>query len=329
MGEFAEAAPRVGVDYPGTWHAFETWFPDDEACRRYLAGLRWPEGFRCPECGSGEAWETDRGLWMCSECGRQTSVTAGTIFHRTRYPLRTWFAAAWFVCSQKTGTSALGLQRVLGLGSYETAWTWMHKLRRAMVRPDRELLGGPGVTVELDQTFVGGRAQVGVRTRYGHKSEVVLAVELLSPSGFGRVRMRRISLANRKEDIFDFAQEVIAPGSVLSTDGDRLYRDLADFLGVTHERKVVISADNPAHILLPGVHRVASLLKRWLAGTLHYGQSASHLDYYLDEYTFRFNRRTSRSRGLLFYRLLQQAVNTDPHPLHQLVAKDTDSGNWT
>ncbi|MEX0666942.1 MAG: IS1595 family transposase, partial [Acidimicrobiia bacterium] len=286
--ELSGSVPRAGVDYPGTWQAFEAWFPDDEACRRYLAGLRWPEGFCCPECGSGKAWETDRGLWMCRKCGRQTSVTAGTIFHRTRYPLRTWFAAAWFVCSQKTGASALGLQRVLGFGSYETAWTWMHKLRRAMVRPDRDQLGGSGVTVELDQTFVGGRAKVGQRARYGNKTEVVIAIELIQPSGFGRVRMRRVG-PDRKADIIDFAQEVIAPGTALSTDGDRLYADLVDYLDISHQRTVVVSAQDPAHILLPGVHRVAALLKRWLAGTLHYGQSASHLDYYLDEFTFRFN----------------------------------------
>lgn len=260
---------------------------------------------------------------MCQGCGQQTSVTAGTIFHRTRYPLRTWFAAAWFVCSQKTGASALGLQRVLGLGSYETAWTWMHKLRRAMVRPDRDLLGGPGVTVELDQTFVGGRAKVRQRARYGNKTEVAIAVELTQSNGLGRIRMRRIG-PERKRDIFDFASDVIAPGTILATDGDRLYNDLDDQLDITHQGTIIVSAADPAHLLLPGVHRVAALLKRWLAGTLHYGQSASHLDYYLDQFTFRFNRRTSNSRGLLFYRLLQQAVRTDPHPLHQLVAAKTD-----
>jgi hypothetical protein len=263
---------------------------------------------------------------MCRSCGRQASVTAGTIFHRTRYPLRTWFAAAWFVCAQKTGASALGLQRVLGLGSYETAWTWMHKLRRAMVRPDRDQLGGPGVIVELDQTFVGGRSQGGRRARYETKAEVAIAVERHEPKGLGRVRMRRIG-ADRKADIFDFAGTVIAPATVLYTDGHTLYHDLSDELEIIHEPIVIVSSEDPAHVLLPAVHRVASLLKRWLAGTLHYGQSTAHLDYYLDEFTFRFNRRTSQSRGLLFYRLLQQAVSTDPHPLHELIAPP--KANWT
>jgi len=264
---------------------------------------------------------------MCGGCGRQTSVTAGTIFHRTRYPLRTWFAAMWFVCSQKTGASALGLKRVLGLGSYKTAWTWMHKLRRTMVRPDRDRLGGPGVAVELDQTFVGGRSGVGKRSRYANKAEVVIAVERLKPKGFGRVRMRRIG-KDRKLEVFAFAKDSIAPGSIVYTDGDQLYKDLPSEIGVTHERVVVSSAVDPAHIVLPGVHRVASLLDRWLAGTLHYGQSMAHIDYYLDEFTFRFNRRTSRSRGLLFYRLLQQAANTDPHPLRELVASGFEHEEW-
>jgi hypothetical protein len=322
--------PRAGVDYPGTWQAFESWFADEEACRAYLARLRWPQGFRCPACASGDAWETSRGLWMCRGCGRQTSVTAGTIFHRSRYPLRTWFAAAWFVCAQKTGASALGLQRVLGFGSYETAWTWMHKLRRAMVRPDRDLLGGPGVSVELDQTFVGGRSHGGRRARYETKAEVAIAVERRHPKGLGRARMRQIG-SDRKSDIFDFAVDTIAAGTVVTTDGDRLFNDLSGELEIVHERIVVAASLDPAHALLPAVHRVASLLKRWLAGTLHYGQSTAHLDYYLDEFTFRFNRRTSRSRGLLFYRLLQQAANTDPHPLHELIASENDQleTNWT
>lgn len=311
--------PRAGVDYPATWPAFEAWFPDEDACRAYLARIRWPEGFCCPGCGSREAWQTARGLWMCRPCGRQTSVTAGTIFHRSRYPLRAWFTAVWFVCAQKNGTSALGLKRILGLGSYETAWTWMHKLRRAMVRPDRDQLGGPGISVELDETFVGGRSQLGRRGRYETKAEVAIAVERRHPKGLGRARMRRIS-KQRKHEVFAFAADVIAPGTALYTDGHYLYNDLAYELDVIHKPIVLVAARDPAHALLPAVHRVASLLKRWLAGTLHYGHSTAHLDYYLDEFTFRFNRRTSRSRGLLFHRLLQQAVNTDPHPLHALVA---------
>ena len=313
--------PRAGVDYPATWQAFEAWFGDESACRRYLARLRWPEGFVCPRCSGGAAWETGRGLWMCRSCAYQASVTAGTIFHRSRLPLSDWFAAIWFLCSQKNGVSALGLQRVLGFGPYETAWAWLHKLRRAMVRPDRDGLGGPGVAVEMDATFIGGRSKVRLGVgRYQNKAEVLIAVERRHPRGLGRARLGLIDSADRRAQTLSFAQESVAPASVLYTDGDKLYNDLAERVGVTHERIVLLRRADPAHELLPAVHRVASLLKRWLAGTLHDGQSTEHLAYYLDEFTFRFNRRTSRSRGLLFYRLLQQALNTDPHPLHEITA---------
>lgn len=314
-----EAGPVVGRDYPGTWQEFERWFPHDVACRAFLERLRWPEGFVCPACGEAEAWRTAGGLWMCQACGRKTSVTAGTIFHRSRLPLRTWFAAMWFVCAQKNGVSALGLQRVLGFGSYQTAWAWMHKLRRAMVRPDRELLGGPGVSVEMDSTFIGGRKERRL-ARYANKDEVVIAVELRHPRGLGRVRLARIDSSQRKAEIFDFAKANIAPGTILYTDGDRLYNDLDRELDIIHERLVLISANERAHRLLPAVHRVASLLKRWLAGTLHHGHASVHLDYYLDEFTFRFNRRSSRRRGLLWFRLVQQAVATEPHPYRALTA---------
>lgn len=312
--------PKAGVDYPGTWPSFEAWFPDDDACRDYLARVRWPDGFACPQCDGTDAWQTGRGLWMCQSCGRQTSVTAGTIFHRSRYPLRTWFAAMWFVCSQKNGVSALGLQQAFGFGSYETAWAWLHKLRRAMVRPDRELLGGAGVSVEIDQTFLGGRKKASSR-RYDNKHEVVIGVERQHPKGFGRVRLAHIDSSSRKEELFGFVQHNLAHGSIMYTDGEPIYADIAKTLQITHEPIVLVRSPDPAHVVLPGVHLVASLLQRWIAGTLHDGVSDRHLAYYLDEFTFRFNRRTSRSRGLLWYRLVQQAVNTDPHPLAALQHK--------
>ena len=309
------------MDYPGTWQAFETWFPDDDACREFLAKLRWPDGFVCPACGGGESWVTARGLWMCRACGRQSSVTAGTIFHRSRYPLRMWFAAMWFVCSQKNGVSALGLQRVLGFGSYETAWAWLHKLRRAMVRPDRELLGGEGVAVEVDQTFLGAPMAGRAGPRYANKAEIVIAVERAQPTGLGRVRLAHIDSTDRKAEIGEFIRHNIAHGTILYSDGEVSYVTAAKALGLRHEPIIMVRADDPAHVLLPAVHRVASLLKRWIEGTLQGRVSDQHLAYYLDEFTFRFNRRTSRSRGLLWYRLVQQAVDTAPHPLATLQHK--------
>jgi transposase-like protein len=258
---------------------------------------------------------------MCHSCSRQTSETAGTNFHRSHYPLRTCFAAMWFVCTQKNGVSALGLQRVFGFGSYETAWSWMHKLRRAMVRPHRDLLGGGGISVEMDQTFIGGRTGGRSGPRDANKAEVVIAVERLHPVGLGRVRLRPIRLEQRKNELFNFTRDSIAHGTILYTDGDRTYRGTTQQLQLRLEAIVLSSSPNPAHEMLPAVHRVSALLKRWLAGTLHDGRSADHLDYYLDEFTFRFNRRTSRSRGLLWYRLVQQAVKTDPHPYDILTHK--------
>ncbi len=315
--------PRAGRDYPGTWPAFQRWFCDDDACREFLEGLRWPDGFVCPSCGCGEGWFTAKQRWMCPDCGRQSSVTAGTIFHRTRTPLTVWFAAMWFVCGSKTGTSARGLQQMLGFGSYETAWSMLHKLRRAMVTPGRDMLG-PDLEVELDETVVGGRSSTkGGGPSYTNKGRVAIAVERERPKGLGRVRMRHISNAV-SNDIAEFAADAISPGSVVWTDGALHYGHMAATNAIIHESISMVHAAEPAHELLPAVHRVASLLKRWLAGTLHHGQSFEHLDYYLDEFTFRFNRRNSRSRGLLFYRLAQNAVAIEPHPLNTLIATQSD-----
>jgi ISXO2 transposase-like protein/transposase-like zinc ribbon protein len=319
-----EDRPVAGRDYPGTWPEFQSWFSDDEACAAYLSKLRWPDGFVCPACGGRKSWTIAGGRRMCGECGRKTSVTAGTIFHRSQMPLTTWFRAMWLVCGQKNGVSALGLQKEMGFGSYQTAWAWLHKLRRAMVRTGRDLIGGPGMAVEMDCTFLGGRTQGRSGVRYANKDEVVIAVERLEPVGLGRVRMARIDSRQRKSDIFAFARANIAPGTTLCTDGDRLYQDLPQVLNVTHAPVVVVSAGQPAHRLLPAVHRVASLLKRWMAGTLHNGQAMGHLDYYLDEFTFRFNRRKSARAGLLWYRLVQQAVRTEPCPYRDLVAAADD-----
>lgn len=313
------AMPVAGQDYPRTWQEFETWFSSDEACAAYLEGLRWPEGFVCPACGSAAAWRTGDGLWLCRVCRRKTSVTAGTIFHRSRLPLRTWFAAVWFITSQKNGVSALGLQRVLGMGSYQTAWSWAHKLRRAMVRPEREMLSG---MVEVDETYVGA-SERGVDGRHvDSKAIVVIAVELLDPKGFGRIRLARVPEASQVQ-LCGFVHRVVRPGSTVRTDGWNVYQRLAKD-GYVHSPINVAATGDMAHVALPGVHRVASLLKRWLMGTLHHGISQDHLDYYLDEFTFRFNRRSSTHRGLLFYRLLQQAVVTDPHPYRELVGGTYD-----
>jgi transposase-like protein len=309
--------PRAGVDYPASYAALQAWFPDDEACLAYLARLRWRDRFVCPACGVvDEPWSTARGQRMCTACGRQTTVTAGTIFDKTRTPLTTWFAATWYVTNQKFGASALGLQRVLGLGSYQTAWTMLHKLRRAMVRPDRDLLGGE---VEVDESYVGGEEE-GVRGRLARKKAIVaIALEIKQPRGYGRVRLRRIPDASAAS-LVPFVTNVVLPDAVVLTDAWRGYAPLARH-GYTHKPTNISASGDPAHVVMPGVHRVASLLKRWLLGTHQSAVRPEHLDAYLDEYTFRFNRRHSRSRGLLFYRLLEQAAVTPPAPYEDIVAR--------
>jgi transposase-like protein len=221
----------------------------------------------------------------------------------------------WFVTSQKHGVSALGLQRVLGLGSYQTAWTWLHKLRRAMVRPGRELLRGP---VEVDETYVGGPEVGGKRGRGVENKEIVaVAVEVLSPKGFGRVRLRRVPDVSGAS-LIPFVCDVVEPGSEILTDGWVGYNALSKH-GYRRIKSMLSASPDPAHVSMPGVHQIASLVKRWLLGTHQGAVSGKHLDYYLDEFTFRFNRRTSRSRGLLFFRLMQQAVATAPTRYRDLV----------
>ena len=261
------------------------------------------------------------GRWLCSSCRRQVSATAGTMFHRTRLPLTVWFRAVWYVTSQKNGTSAMGIQRILGLGSYRTAWTWLHKLRRAMVRPDRDRLRG---AVEVDETFVGG-VESGRKGRGAlTKALVVIAAEE-NGRGTGRIRMARIPNAG-KRFLHTFVQQAVAPGSAVHTDGWASYGGL-DAEGYDHQVTILKGQPKDAAVVaMPRVHRIASLLKRWLLGTHQGAVRTNHLDYYLDEFTFRFNRRTSRSRGKLFYRLIQQAVQIAPTPYQQIV-KPQDLGH--
>ena len=293
-------------EYPANLIEFIDWFPNDEACLQYLEAVRWPDGFRCPECGTRKYWSV-RGntLKECVECRHQTSVTAGTIFEGTRKSLRLWFFTMWLVTSEKNGISAMGLQRELGFSRYETAWTWLHKLRRAMVRPGRDRLSG---LVEIDETYVGGYAE-GPRGRGAEKKYVVVIAAEERPDGIGRVRLRRVANASGKS-LLGFIQDAVEPGSTIRTDGWRGYSRL-NTLNYEHDVVNLSRSDEMASELLPYAHRVASLLKRWLLGTHQGVVGGKHLDYYLDEFTFRFNRRRSKERGKLFFRLIQQAVQTD------------------
>ena len=285
-------------------------FPTEEACLDYVSLVRWPDGYACLRCGSGDYWKKSRGLFHCRDCGYEASVTAGTIFQGTRKPLCLWFQAMWYVVNQKNGVSALGLQKALGLGSYHTAWEWLHKLRRAMVRPGRDRLSG---VVEVDEIFIGGERS-GKRGRGAEGKTLVFVAVEKAPKGIGRIRLQTIQNASGPS-LAAAALSTITPGSTACSDGWEGYHSLLNH-GYIHQPTTHQQAESGD--ATPLAHRVASLLKRWWLGTHQGAISPEHLAYYLDEFTFRFNRRTSRSRGKLFYRLMQQAVQIDPVPAKNL-----------
>lgn len=289
------------MEVPKNQMEFEKMFSTEEQCLAYLQEFRFPHGYSCRKCDHTNYWVNNRGLIICKYCRDELSITAGTIFHKSKLPLTTIFRALWWMVAQKNGVSASGLQRVLGLGSYRTAWTWLHKFRRLMVFPGRDRLSGD---VEVDETLVGGK-KAGKRGRGAEgKTLVVIAIELMK-KGTGRVRLSVIPDASKKS-LTKFIKENIEEGSTLITDGWKGYTGISK-RGYHHtiEDKTKMLDDQE---ILPNIHRIASLLKRWLLGTHQNYIGEQYLSYYLDEYTFRHNRRKSHSRGLLFQRLIEQAV---------------------
>ena len=296
-------------DYPRTLLELEQRFSDEAKCREYLFALRWPQGFVCPVCGAG-GLAIRRDLWRCLQCGQETSVMAGTIFQDSKLPLTVWFRAMWQVASQKNGVSALGLQRALGLGNYKTAWALLHKLRRAMVRPGRDRLSG---LIEVDETYWGAQ-ESGVRGRQSVDKALIIVAAQADGKGIGRIRLRHIPDTNRAT-LHDFIGQSIELGSTFVTDGLQAYREME---GYVHNRHIQKHQPADAEHLLPRVHRVISLFKRWLLGTHQGAVAHEYLQDYLDEFTFRFNRRKSASRGKLFFRFAQQTVQVSPVPFDSL-----------
>lgn len=309
------AQPQAGKDYPRNYADFLGWFPDDAACLDYLDWLRWPSGFSCPQCSCDKGWRMSDRRWWCKTCRRRVSATSGTIFHHTQTPLTVWFTAAWHMTAPKNRVSAKTLHRLLGFGSYQTAWAMLHRFRGAIGHTEHERLSGD---VEVDETMIGG-VRPGKRGRgAAGKALVAVAVEQAHPKGFGRCRIQVI-LSAESDTLRSFLLRHIEPGSTILTDGLASYPGAAasDYI---HHSTPIKGSGMEAHELLPGVHRVASLVKRWLLGTHQGSIGADHMQAYLDEFTFRFNRRGSRARGMLFYRLLQQSVEMHPVSFHDLVA---------
>ena len=302
-------------DYPEDFEQFITRFATEQDCYDYIVSLRWPQGFVCPRCDSDRSWTSKRSLLICIECGHQTSITAKTTFQGTRKSLRLWFHVMWWMMSQKTGASAKNLQHTMGFKRYETAWTWLHKLRYAMIRPGRDRLKG---TVEVDETFIGGTEEDVKGRKTATKSLVVIAVEVENKK-LGRIRFRIIPDASA-DSLIPFIRENVTPGSVVITDGWLGYAPLKKE-NYEHVVENISQSEKKAAEMLPHIHLVVSLIKRWLLGTHQGAVSPKHLTGYLDEYAFRFNRRLSTHRGKLFYRLMQQEVSTAPISRQEIVAK--------
>lgn len=291
------------MDFPTTLLEFERMFSSEEKCVEYIIKLKWIDGFKCTKCNSKGYWLLSRNRIGCNKCGQKNSILSGTIFEQTNKPLQLWFRVIWLMISQKNGVSAMGLKNVMGFGSYQTAWTWLHKLRRITVVPSRSKLSG---RIEIDETIVGGKAE-GKRGRGAEdKALVAIAIEVLN-KGTGRLRLKVIPNATRKS-LEGFIRTNVEPGSELITDGWRSYKNIDGFTHTIIDQTISNDEEN----LLPNAHRVASLIKRWSLGTHQRYLTGNRFQNYLDEFTFRYNRRKSLSRGLLFQRVMEQAVNHKP-----------------
>lgn len=295
-----------GMEYPRNQMEFERVFASEQDCLKYLIEVKWPNGFCCNNCGSKDYWLLSRKRVKCKNCSAEITVTADTFFSQSNKPLSMWFRAIWWMIAQKSGISASGLQAILGLGSYKTAWVWLHKLRSLMVFPNREKLSGK---IEIDETLIGGPAE-GKRGRGAdNKTLVLIAVEIL-PKGTGRIRVETSPDASGYS-IMQFIRKNVELGSTIVSDGWTGYSFVSSS-GYNHVMKKSRKSLQEGEELLPNVHRAAALTKRWLLGTHQNYASPERLQKYLDEFTFRYNRRKSKSRGLLFHRVIEQAVIRAP-----------------
>jgi len=302
----------ITEDFPKDQLEFDRRFADESACLEYLSQLRWPGGFSCTRCGNTRYWESARGLYICCTCEYHQSVTAGTIFHATRKPLTTWFKALWWFSTRKSGVNAVNLQQLLDLGSYKTAWEWLQKLRNCTIRIGREKLSG---NIEIDEFYLGGkRGKKGRGSKY--KCAIAVAVERKGKK-LGRLRMQVITRCTAKE-LVPFVTNNVISGSSITTDGWAGYNGLED--KGYHHKKIFQSKLEDKDSVLPGVHLIASLVKRLILGTFQGRFEEKYLQRYLDEYVFRFNRRSTKSVGKRFWRMIQFAAASKPMTSAQVVS---------
>ena len=303
----------ITEDFPKNEAEFDTRFSSEQACFEYLFKLRWPSGFICKKCGHGEYWHSSRRLYICKKCEQQHSLIAGTVLQNSKKPITNWFKAMWWFTTRKSGVNAINLQDLLGLGSYETAWSWLQKLRGCTVRQGREKLSGK---VEADEFYIGGQESGGKRGRAAeHKCAVAIAVEKKGRK-LGRVRLQVIDDCSQ-DSLHDFIDNTVQEKSNVVTDGWNGYCGL-DKKGYQHDRELQKEFQDKDRVL-PGAHLVISLVKRLILGTFQGRFHKKHLQRYLDEFVFRFNRRSVSFVGKKFMRIAEQVMSTAPLPYRLII----------
>jgi len=302
-------------NFPQSLPDFLDAFGTDEQCRAYLIRQKWPDGFHCPQCGHRKSWQlNNRDIWVCQKCEHHASLIADTCCHGTRKPLRQWFLAMYFMASSKRGLSARELQRHLKC-SYQTAWSMLHKLRRCMVDPNRQPLKG---AVEVDEAYIGGHEE-GVVGRLTEKKAVIMCAVEKKDGNPGRIRLGIIENASQ-DSINAFMNGQVEHGTTAHTDGWRGYNALSRS-GFRHIVTVASHTEEKAHQIFPHVHMVFSLVKRWILGTHQGSVSRKHLHSYLEEFTYRFNRRKAKSITHFFQRLAEGLVREKCDPYWMIVGR--------
>jgi hypothetical protein len=300
-------------DFPKSEIEFEQRFSSERACREYLAKMKWPHGFVCRKCGHRQYWVSARDLYICTRCETPHSLTAGTVMHATKKPLVYWFKAMWWFTTRKSGVNAVNLKDLLSFGSYQTAWSWLHKFRRCTIRDGHEQLSG---RIEVDEFFIGGQ-KPGKRGRGANgKTIVVAAVEKKEHNKIGRIRLQVVPDCSG-DTLEHFVSTNIVPGSHVVTDDWKGYDGIDS--EIYEHQQIVASRSTGKDSVLSGVHLVASLVKRLILGTFQGRFAPEHLQSYMDEYVFRFNRRTSRNVGKKFMRIAQQVVASSQMTVENIV----------